>query len=146
MTVLTDLAGTACGETSVALGYFDGVHIAHQYLIKEMEKCAEKEGLQKAIFTFTKSIKLGHKGKDIYNREQKKEVMETFILGLGENKNPCTLFPSSVAISNFPFRFFPFGTTPSIFSGQIFSCGKLYSIFPFSNSCNFFFNVCSSSS
>ena len=76
MLEINDISWRNDKKCAVALGYFDGVHIAHQYLIKEMEKCAEKEGLQKAIFTFTKSIKLGHKGKDIYNREQKKEVMD----------------------------------------------------------------------
>ena len=63
-------------NSAVALGYFDGVHIAHQYLIKLMDDYADKHGLQRAIFTFTKTVKLGHKGKDIYTQNQKLDCME----------------------------------------------------------------------
>jgi len=66
-------------NTAVALGYFDGVHIAHQFLIKQMCSYAEENGLKKAVFTFTKSITLGHKGKDLLTQSQKLECMQ----GLG---------------------------------------------------------------
>lgn len=62
-------------DSAVALGYFDGVHIAHQYLIKKMCAYASDKGLAKAVFTFTKSIKLGHKGKDILTQRQKLSCM-----------------------------------------------------------------------
>ncbi len=62
-------------QTAVALGYFDGVHIAHQSLIKQMCDYANNNNLQKAIFTFTKTVKLGHKGKDIITQEKKREYM-----------------------------------------------------------------------
>ena len=62
-------------QTAVALGYFDGVHIAHQSLIKQMCNYAHDKNLQKAVFTFTKTIKLGHKGKDILTQQKKKELM-----------------------------------------------------------------------
>lgn len=62
-------------QTAVALGYFDGVHIAHQSLIKQMCNYAHDNSLQKAVFTFTKTIKLGHKGKDILTQHKKKEYM-----------------------------------------------------------------------
>ena len=62
-------------QTAVALGYFDGVHIAHQSLIKQMCDWAQEHNLQKAVFTFTKKIKLGHKGKDILAQHKKKEYM-----------------------------------------------------------------------
>ncbi len=39
-------------NTVAAIGFFDGVHIAHQKLIKEMIHIAEKENLRKAVITF----------------------------------------------------------------------------------------------
>ncbi len=62
-------------DTAVALGYFDGVHTAHQYLIRQMCDYAARHSLDKAVFTFTKSIKLGHKGKDILTQSQKLDCM-----------------------------------------------------------------------
>ena len=64
-------------NTAVALGYFDGVHIAHQTLISRMGRYAEENGLKKAVFTFTKSITLGHKGKDLLTQAQKLECMQS---------------------------------------------------------------------
>lgn len=63
-------------NTAVAMGYFDGVHIGHKFLIDQMKQYAAKNNLDKAVFTFTKSIPLGHKGKDILSTAQKMEVME----------------------------------------------------------------------
>lgn len=62
-------------KTAVALGYFDGVHIAHQALIGQMCEYAAANNLEKAVFTFTKSVPLGHKGKDILTKGQKLEIM-----------------------------------------------------------------------
>ncbi len=56
---------------AVALGYFDGVHIAHSHLINSMCNYAQNNSLEKAVFTFSKSIKLNHKGKDILSKRQK---------------------------------------------------------------------------
>ncbi|MBR5251979.1 MAG: riboflavin biosynthesis protein RibF [Oscillospiraceae bacterium] len=64
-------------NTAVALGYFDGVHIGHRFLIDSMKQYAQQHGLDKGVFTFTKSIPLGHKGKDILDTAQKMEVMES---------------------------------------------------------------------
>ncbi|MEG0019420.1 MAG: riboflavin biosynthesis protein RibF [Oscillospiraceae bacterium] len=69
-------------STAVALGYFDGVHIGHRFLISEMENYAKKNHLDKGIFTFTKSVNLGHKGKDILSEEQKLSVMQSLKIDL----------------------------------------------------------------
>lgn len=37
---------------SIALGYFDGVHLGHQEVIKEAKKQADKKGLSAAVMTF----------------------------------------------------------------------------------------------
>ena len=63
-------------NTAVAMGYFDGIHIGHQFLIEQMKKYADKNGLDKAVFTFTKTVKLGHKGKDTLSIYQKVNIMK----------------------------------------------------------------------
>ncbi len=62
-------------ENAVALGYFDGVHIAHTQLINSMCEYANENNLEKAVFTFSKSVKLNHKGKDILSKRQKVEAI-----------------------------------------------------------------------
>ncbi len=63
-------------NTAVALGYFDGVHIGHQFLIEQAKQYAAQNNLSPAVFTFTKNVKLGHKGKDILSTAQKIEIMK----------------------------------------------------------------------
>lgn len=43
------------GEISAALGFFDGVHIAHQRLISNAVLCAKKNNIKSAVITFQKS-------------------------------------------------------------------------------------------
>ena len=71
-----NMAWQGSEDTAVALGYFDGVHTAHQYLINSMCSYAQEKGLKKAVFTFTKSVTLGHKGKDLLTSNQKLECMQ----------------------------------------------------------------------
>lgn len=37
---------------AVALGFFDGVHLGHQELLRELSRMAEERGLNPAVFTF----------------------------------------------------------------------------------------------
>ncbi len=69
-------------NTAVALGYFDGVHIAHQSLIQQMCTYAAANNLEKAVFTFTKSVPLGHKGKDILTKSRKLNAMRNMGIDL----------------------------------------------------------------
>ena len=69
-------------KTAVAMGYFDGVHIGHKFLIDQMKQYAEQNNLDKAVFTFTKNITLGHKGKDILSVRQKVAVMQAMDIDL----------------------------------------------------------------
>lgn len=64
-------------DTAVAMGYFDGIHIGHKFLIDCMKQYADQNNLGKAVFTFTKNVKLGHKGKDILSHSQKVNIMES---------------------------------------------------------------------
>ena len=72
-----NMSWTGSENTAVALGYFDGVHTAHQYLINQMCSYAQQHNLKKAVFTFTKSITLGHKGKDLLTQSQKLDCMNS---------------------------------------------------------------------
>ena len=69
-------------NTAVAMGYFDGIHIGHKFLIDQMKQYAEVNNLDKAVFTFTKNITLGHKGKDILSIRQKVSVMQQMDIDL----------------------------------------------------------------
>lgn len=70
-----DISWMNTEKSAVALGYFDSIHIAHQSLIGQMKEYADKNGLQSAIFTFTKKVKLNHKGSDIYTQKQKIDIV-----------------------------------------------------------------------
>ncbi len=82
MLKIYDLQYESKCDTAVSLGYFDGVHIGHKFLIDTMAKYAQKNFLNKAIFTFTKSISLLHKGKDILNQEQKVNEINKYDIDL----------------------------------------------------------------
>ena len=69
-------------NTAVAMGYFDGIHIGHKFLIDQMKQYAEVNNLDKAVFTFTKNITLGHKGKDILSVRQKVSIMQQMGINL----------------------------------------------------------------
>ena len=69
-------------KTAVAMGYFDGIHIGHKFLIDQMKQYAEVNNLDKAVFTFTKNITLGHKGKDILTVRHKVSVMQQMDIDL----------------------------------------------------------------
>ena len=64
------------GQTAVALGNFDGVHVGHQALIREAVSKAKETGCKSCVFTFsthpknlipgTKEVKSSSAGKDGY--------------------------------------------------------------------------------
>ena len=62
------------GECVLALGFFDGVHIAHRELIKSAKTIATERGLPLGIFTFKGSIKPG--AKRIFTDGEKCEIFE----------------------------------------------------------------------
>ena len=107
-------------KTAVALGYFDGVHIAHQALILQMCDYANNNNLKKAVFTFTKSVTLGHKGKDILTPAAKLEIMRN--MGVDLYYSPDFLDFSSLTPEEFLQKFFlsPWGH-------RLFSVEKTFS-------------------
>lgn len=61
-------------ETAVALGFFDGIHIGHQSVIKQAAEYAKQHGLQLAVFTFTRPVSI--KGKRLVTLAQKHRILE----------------------------------------------------------------------
>ena len=110
-------------KTAVALGYFDGVHIAHQSLINQMCRYARENNLEKAVFTFTKSITLGHKGKDILTSPQKLEIMRN--MGIDLYYSPDFLRFSSLTPEEF-VKDILIGSmgAQAVFCGENFFFGK----------------------
>lgn len=76
------LNGTKIKDNSVAaIGFFDGVHIAHKKLINEMISIANKKRLRKAVITFDvhpKSILFGLDYFYITPLERKIEILKEF--------------------------------------------------------------------
>ncbi len=65
--------------TSIALGYFDGVHMGHKAVIREAVEYAEKNSLVPAVFTLLQSPRLvlfGEAPKNIISLEDKLDVFE----------------------------------------------------------------------
>ena len=72
-------ARTAIGSRgcAIALGFFDGVHLAHRELISRAQALARERNLLSAVFTFpseNEGIKSG--AKRIYSTEQKLSILE----------------------------------------------------------------------
>lgn len=68
-------------NTAAAIGFFDGVHMAHQKLIHEMIQLADQEGLRKAVITFDvhpKSVLFGLDYYYITPLERKIEELKRF--------------------------------------------------------------------
>lgn len=73
------------------IGYFDGVHIGHQRLIKKVVEMAEKEHLTPAVYTFNSFGNSGKTSENIMTRGEKVRALKE--LGV---KNIDTLVFSSV--------------------------------------------------
>jgi len=79
--------------TAVALGCFDGVHLAHRKVIEGVLKCRE-EGLTPAMFTFADYANKGV-SKRIYTQEEKLNELES----LGIELVYCVPFPEVCLMS-----------------------------------------------
>lgn len=73
---------TLPGRRVAALGFFDGVHVAHRRLISEAVTRAGAEGLEACVFTFTAENRMLKPGTPrIYTTEEKLAVFSS--LGVG---------------------------------------------------------------
>ena len=64
-------------ECVLALGFFDGVHIAHRDLLAQAREIAKSKGLPFGIFTFASSGNIKVTAKRLYNDEEKAEMFES---------------------------------------------------------------------
>ncbi len=71
---LTALRGEK--STSIALGFFDGVHIGHRAVIDAAVGYARQQGLEPAVFTFELPLKNAIKGGRICTEESKRREIE----------------------------------------------------------------------
>jgi len=62
-------------DTVIALGFFDGVHLAHRRLIERARRLADERGLTLAVFTFPAESRLKGDGV-LYSTEQKLAILE----------------------------------------------------------------------
>lgn len=63
------------GDCVLALGFFDGVHIAHRKLLEEARKIAKKSGLPFGVFTFSSDGNVKKNVARIYTDEEKLELL-----------------------------------------------------------------------
>ena len=65
------------GDCAVAIGLFDGFHIAHRVLVKKTVEAAKKNGLSSGIFTFVSADNIKRGAKKIYSTEEKLKIAES---------------------------------------------------------------------
>ena len=64
-------------DTAITLGKFDGIHIGHQLLIREVLE-SSKQGLKPAVFTFasTDRVRTDHIDGNLLTEEEKRDYLE----------------------------------------------------------------------
>ena len=72
MQLIEDIENFKNNGLVLTIGFFDGVHIGHQFLIRQMEEIAQKEGLQSAILTFWPHPRL------VLDEEYKPRLLNSF--------------------------------------------------------------------
>lgn len=70
---------TGLKNTIIALGFFDGVHIAHRELIRTTVEIGKKEKLSPTVFTFTAEGEIKSNVQRLYSTEERLSILE----GLG---------------------------------------------------------------
>ena len=67
---------TGLKNAVIALGFFDGVHIAHRELIRKTVDIAKRESLSPAVFTFTAEGAIKSGAPRLYSTEERLEILE----------------------------------------------------------------------
>ena len=68
---------TGLKNTIVALGFFDGVHIAHRELIRKTVSLGKELGLSPSVFTFTAEGKIKSGAPRLYSTKERLEILES---------------------------------------------------------------------
>lgn len=104
MKIIKHLTPAGCpGGSAVALGFFDGVHLGHQAVIRAAVEHAAQNGLSAAVFTFDLPLTASFKQGRICTEEDKHRQMEAL-------RVDCYLEP--------PFEAFC-GLTPEAFVNDV---------------------------
>lgn len=70
--------GLPIGDCAVALGFFDGVHLAHREIIKATVSLAKSRGISSAVFTFpAEQSGIKSCAKRIYSTKERLELIES---------------------------------------------------------------------
>jgi len=72
MQLIKDIGKFENKGLALTIGFFDGVHAGHRFLIRQIGEITEKEGLQSAILTFTPHPRL------VLNEEYKPRLLNSF--------------------------------------------------------------------
>jgi len=72
MQLIEDIENFKNNGLILTIGFFDGVHAGHRFLIRQMEEIAQKEGLQSAILTFWPHPRL------VLDEEYKPRLLNSF--------------------------------------------------------------------
>ena len=94
-----NLASTLNNNYAVTVGFFDGIHLGHRYLIEELKKIAQTKGLKSMIITFKehplKVIDATFKPELLTSNSEKLEQLQSFgidkIIELDFNKEMANL-------------------------------------------------------
>ncbi len=54
MEIIRDINNTAIQPCVATIGFFDGVHRGHRFLIEQVKETAKAKGLRSALITFAK--------------------------------------------------------------------------------------------
>ena len=101
----------------VALGFFDGVHLAHRALIKRAEDIARQRGLELVIFTFSGDDQLIKSGaKRLFSDEEKLSLLE-------ECGADCTVIASFGVLSGTPAESFVTDFLADTLGAEVAVCG-----------------------
>ncbi len=126
MQVYNNLEKINAEQTCVALGYFDGVHIGHQSVIKKAVQAAAsaKSGnASAAVFTFFQSESDNVKGERIFSKDEKFKR----IFALGVSHCLCPAFSSFAHFTKQQFVeevLFNCLSAKQVFCGENFTFGK----------------------
>ena len=112
---------TGLKDAVIALGFFDGVHIAHRELIRKTVEIAKKEGLSPTVFTFSVEGAIKSGTPRLYSTEERLEILtslgiENVIivnfqdianLGAADFVRTCLIdhFGAKAVVAGYNFRF-----------------------------------------
>jgi len=128
MEIITDIEKMNLNkDTAVAIGKFDGLHLGHRRLLKEILD-QKKNGLAACVFTFhpAPAVLFGHSdGRELMTREEKRalladmgvDILIEFPLTMHTAAIPAETFVAEILVKQMHVRFIAAGTDLSFGAG-----------------------------